>query len=206
MVVVSAPSGAGKSTVLRRVLRESPGLRFSVSHTTRAPRPGERDGVEYHFVSAEDFDRLRQEGRLLEWAEVHGNLYGTGLAELERAERDGADLLLDVDVQGAAQVRQKIKDAVTVFILPPSYEVLEARLRGRGQDDDAAIRTRLRAAARELGAFAQYEYAIINEHLDTSVEELKSIVRAARCRVSRNEARARAIDRSFRAVEERETA
>jgi len=206
VVVVSAPSGAGKSTVLRRVLRESPGLRFSVSHTTRAPRPGERDGVEYHFVSGEEFDRLRREGRLLEWAEVHGNLYGTGLAELERAERDGADLLLDVDVQGAAQVRQKIKDAVTVFILPPSYEVLEARLRGRGQDDDVAIRTRLRAAARELGVFAQYEYAIINEHLETSVEELKSIVRAARCRVSRIEARARAIDNSFRAVEERETA
>jgi guanylate kinase len=206
VIVVSAPSGAGKSTVLRRVLKESPGLRFSVSHTTRSPRPGERNGVEYHYVDRAEFERLRAAGRLLEWAEVHGNLYGTGLAELERAQADGVDLLLDVDVQGATQVRRQIADAVTVFILPPSYEVLEARLRGRGQDDEGAIRKRLEAAGRELHAYAAYDYAIINEHLDTSVEELKSIVTAARCRVSRRGNRAGEIERTFQSskVDEKE--
>ncbi len=130
--MVSAPSGAGKTTVLARVLAETPGLRFSVSHTTRPPREGEQDGRDYHFVDRPRFLRLREEDRLLEWAEVHGNLYGTGHAELTRARAEGKDILLDLDVQGAAQVRAKIAGAVTVFILPPSYGVLERRLRGRG--------------------------------------------------------------------------
>jgi guanylate kinase len=206
VVVVSAPSGAGKSTVLSRVLREMPRLRFSVSHTTRAPRPGERDGVQYHFVSRVAFERLRGEGGLLEWAEVHGHLYGTGLAEIDQARRDGYDVLLDVDVQGAAQVRARIPEAVTVFILPPSYEVLEHRLRSRGQDDEAAIQRRLAAAGREIDAFRHYHYAIMNEDLDVSVEELKSIVRAARCRVTRVAERARAIEKTFESAEERERA
>ncbi|HTO98733.1 MAG TPA: guanylate kinase, partial [Myxococcales bacterium] len=133
VIVVSAPSGAGKTTVLARVLAEMPGLRFSVSHTTRAPRDGERDGCDYHFVDRPTFERLRDRGELLEWAEVHGNLYGTAMAEIARAQRDRTDLLLDVDVQGAAQVRARVEAAVTVFILPPSFEVLEQRLRGRGQ-------------------------------------------------------------------------
>lgn len=206
MVVVSAPSGAGKSTVLARVLDELSGIRFSVSHTTRAPRRGERDGVEYHFVDRPAFERLREQGGLLEWAEVHGNLYGTGFAEIERARREGVDILLDLDVQGAAQVRERIRDAVTVFILPPSYEDLERRLRGRGQDDEPTIRRRLRAAGREIDAFEKYDYAIENGDLEACVEELKSIVRAARCRVSRVADRARAIERTFEPAKERETA
>ena len=142
VIVVSAPSGAGKTTILARVLRDLGGIRFSVSHTTRPPRGAERDGVEYHFVDQEAFLRLREAGGLLEWAEVHGNLYGTGVAEIERASAAGVDILLDLDVQGAAQVRQRIKDAVTVFILPPSYEVLESPPArpgpGRRGDDKAA--------------------------------------------------------------------
>jgi guanylate kinase len=206
VIVVSAPSGAGKTTVLARVLRDLGGIRFSVSHTTRPPRGAERDGVEYHFVDRAAFERLREEGGLLEWAEVHGNFYGTGVAEIERARAAGVDILLDLDVQGAAQVRRRIPEAVTVFILPPSYEVLEGRLRGRGQDDEVTIRRRLAAAGREIVAFEQYDYAIVNEDLDACVEELKSIVRAARCRVAVVRDRARAIERSFETAKERETA
>jgi guanylate kinase len=202
VVVVSAPSGAGKTTILARVLRDLGGIRFSVSHTTRAPRGAERDGVEYHFVDRAAFERLRDEGGLLEWAEVHGNLYGTGVAEIERASAARIDILLDLDVQGAAQVRRRIPEAVMVFILPPSYEVLEHRLRGRGQDDEATIGRRLAAAGREIDAFEQYDYAIVNDDLDACVEELKSIVRAARCRVAVVRERARAIERTFEKAKE----
>lgn len=195
--MVSAPSGAGKSTVLARVLSEMDGLRFSVSHTTRPPRPGERDGVEYHFVDDATFARLRDAGLLLEWAEVYGHHYGTGLAELERARQDGVDLLLDLDVQGAAQVREKVGDAVTVFVLPPSYADLERRLRGRGQDDEASIRRRLELARKELGHYSSYDYAIVNDDLDSCVESLKAIIRAARVRVSRMDGRARRILKTF---------
>jgi guanylate kinase len=206
VVVVSAPSGAGKSTVLSRILADMPGLRFSVSHTTREPRGGERDGVEYHFVDRPTFEKLRDGGQLLEWAEVYGNLYGTATAELDRAREEGLDLLLDVDVQGAGQVREKMPDAVTVFILPPSYDVLERRLRGRSQDDEPAIRRRLAVAGRELDAYVRYDYAIVNDDLDACVGALESIVRAARCRVSHAAKRVRAIERTFESVEEREKA
>ncbi len=202
VIVVSAPSGAGKTTVLARVLRDLGGIRFSVSHTTRPPRGAERDGVEYHFVDHAAFERRRGEGRFLEWAEVHGHLYGTGLEEIERASAAGVDILLDLDVQGAAQVRERIPDAVTVFVLPPSYEVLEARLRGRGQDDEASIRRRLAAAGREIDAFEHFDYAIENDDIEACVEELKSIVRAARCRVAVVRDRARAIERTFQGTKE----
>jgi guanylate kinase len=202
VVVVSAPSGAGKTTVLVRALRELGGIRFSVSHTTRAPRGAERDGVEYHFVGRAEFERLRESGGLLEWAEVHGNLYGTGAAEIEKASAAGVDILLDVDVQGAEQVRRRIPEAVTVFILPPSYEALEHRLRSRGQDDEATIRRRLAAAGREIDGFERYDYAIVNDYLDGCVEELKSIVRAARCRVAVMRDRVQAIERTFQTAKE----
>ena len=206
MIVVSAPSGAGKTTVVHRLLREMPGLRFSVSHTTRAPRGHEREGVEYYFVDRAAFERLREDRKLLEWAEVHGNLYGTGLEEEKRAHEDGVDLLLDVDVQGAAQVREKMPEAVTVFILPPSYEVLERRLRGRGEDDESTVKRRLAAAGQEIKAYTHYDFAIVNDDLDASVEALKSIVRAGRCRVSHVAERARAIEEMFESAKEKETA
>ncbi len=206
VVVVSAPSGAGKTTVVARVLRELGGIRFSVSHTTRPPRSDEKDGVDYQFVDGARFARLRDEGKLLEWALVHGNLYGTGRAEIEQARAEGVDVLLDLDVQGAAQVRERIPEAVTVFILPPSYPALERRLRGRGQDDEATIRRRLAAAGQEIDAFEQYDYAIVNDEIDACVDELKSIIRAARCRVPAVAERARAIERTFETKEETRTA
>jgi guanylate kinase len=183
--------------VLRRVLREVPGLRFSVSHTTRAPRAGERDGVEYHFVDRAGFERLKREGRMLEWAEVHGELYGTERAELERAATAGVDLLLDLDVQGAAQVRLKVRDAVSVFILPPSFQALETRLRGRGLDDEASIRRRLLGARDEMSLYPEYDYTVINDELEACVASLKAILVAARCRTSRVRGAADGILGSF---------
>jgi guanylate kinase len=197
LIVVSAPSGAGKSTVLRRVLGEVHGLRFSVSHTTRAPRAGERDGVEYHFVDRPGFERLKAEGRMLEWAAVHGELYGTAHAELARAEADRVDLLLDLDVQGAAQVRMKVREAVTVFILPPSLQALEARLRGRGLDEEGSIQRRLLGAQEEMSLYREYDYAVINDELEACVASVKAIVAAARCRTSRMRGAADAILASF---------
>ena len=198
MIVVSAPSGAGKTTVVTRVLNELDGLRFSVSHTTRAPRAGEQDGVEYHFIDVAAFERLRDTGQLLEWALNYGHYYGTGVAELERARRDGVDLLLDLDVKGAAQVRNKIADAVTVFVLPPSYADLERRLRGRGQDDEASIRRRLDVAREELSFYHAYDYAVINDDLNSCVESMKTIIRAARFRVGRMGGRAHEILETFK--------
>jgi guanylate kinase len=197
VVVVSAPSGAGKSTVLERVLERVPGLRFSVSHTTRAPRAGETEGVHYHFVAGEAFEALKDAGDFLEWAKVHGELYGTGRAELEAARRAGVDLLLDLDVQGAAQVRVAIPDAVSIFLLPPSYEALAQRLRGRGADDEATIARRLARAAEEVQLYRHYDYAVVNDDVETCVAAVHTIIAAARCRTSRAEPRARRILETF---------
>lgn len=197
LIVVSGPSGAGKSTILSRVLEEMGNLRFSVSHTTREAREGETEGVQYNFVERPTFEDMRDRGLFLEWAEVHGELYGTSRAEYDRAATDGVDLLLDLDVQGAAQVRKGFPDAVSVFILPPSYTDLERRLRGRGAENEGNFRRRLQAAGEELSLYRQYDYAIINDDLDRSVENLKAIIRAARCRTSRVEPLAQRILGTF---------
>ncbi len=185
VIVVSAPSGAGKSTVLSRVLRAEPGLRFSVSHTTRRPRAGETDGIEYHFVERGAFEALQKQQALLEWAVVHGELYGTSWLEYQRAEREGVDLLLDVDVQGAAKVRARLPDAVAVFVLPPSFAALEERLRGRGEASEESIRRRLQAAGDEVGHYGEYDYVVVNDDLDACVATVVAVVKAARARVSR---------------------
>jgi guanylate kinase len=198
VIVVSAPSGAGKSTLLGRVLRKIPGLRFSVSHTTRKPRPGEQDGVEYHFVDRDAFARLREAGRLLEWAEVHGNLYGTGFVEYERAEHERADLLLDIDVAGAAQVRMKVDDAVTIFVLPPSFDDLEVRLRKRGLDGAETIERRLANAREEASLYGEYDYTLVNDDLDRCVESIECVIRAARLRTARMAPEADRILKTFR--------
>ena len=196
MIVVSGPSGTGKSTLLARVLAEMSHLRFSVSHTTRPARPGEQEGVDYHFVEEDEFEDMLSRGLFLEWAHVHAHRYGTSRTEYDRAEHDGMDLLLDLDVQGAEQVRGKFPDAVTVFILPPSRRVLERRLRARGQEE-SSLQRRLEAAAEEMSKYTAYDYAIINDDLARSVESLKAIIRAARARTSRIDVAARAVLGTF---------
>jgi guanylate kinase len=197
VIVVSGPSGAGKSTILQAALQEVPQLRFSVSHTTRPSRHEEREGVEYHFVSRDEFMRLAMQETFLEWAEVHGHCYGTSRTEYARAAEDRVDLLLDLDVQGAEKIRAKFPDSVSIFILPPSYQHLERRLRSRGTSDEAAFARRLAVAREEMELFPKYDYAIINDDLDLSVESLKAIIRAARCRTSRIEPAARKILSTF---------
>jgi len=194
LIVVSGPSGAGKSTALARVLAEMDHLRFSVSHTTRPPRPGEQNGVEYFFVDDLRFQQLQEDGAFLEWARVHAHFYGTCGSEYERAVEDGVDLLLDLDVQGAGQVRLKFADAVTVFIFPPSYEALERRLVSRGENGSAR---RLAMAVEEVPRYREYDYAVINDDLDQTVESLKAIIRAARCRTRLVEPEARRILATF---------
>jgi guanylate kinase len=184
LFVVSAPSGTGKTTVLTRVLRVLPGLRFSVSHTTRAARGNERDGIEYHFVERPQFEALAAAGRFLEWADVHGQLYGTSLEEYERAQAAGEDLLLDVDVQGAAQVRARFPEAVTVFLLPPSRVVLEARLRGRAADSPETVVRRLEGARREVARHGEYGYVLVNRDVEECALALTNIIRAARHRTA----------------------
>lgn len=183
LLVLSAPSGCGKTTILRQVMAELSGLSFSVSHTTRQPRPGEENGRDYHFVSLEQFKALRdcQPSGFLEWAEVHGNLYGTSRQEAEARLTAGADVILDIDVQGAAQVRRNA-EPVTVFIAPPSLAELERRLRGRGTESETSLRIRLANAAKEMQAADSYTYLIVNDRLEQAVLALKSVIIAERCR------------------------
>jgi guanylate kinase len=185
------------------VVEEMDKIRFSISHTTRPARAGETEGVEYHFVDEQTFDRLVAEGQFLEWANVHGHRYGTCRSEYDRAAQEQLDLLLDLDVQGAAQLRGRFPEAVTVFILPPSFPDLERRLRGRAQDDERSIRARLEVAREELSRFGQYDYVIVNDDLEACVEALKAVIRAARYRTARMEHMARRILDTFRPKEER---
>ena len=195
--IISAPSGSGKSTLVNRLMQEVPNLCFSISYTTRAPRGHEVNGTSYHFTSRCDFENRLAKGEFLEHADVFGNYYGTHRTELEKARENGRDLVLDIDVQGAAQLKESIPDAVTIFILAPSRETLEYRLRSRGEDSDAVIARRLADAAQEIRNYGFYDYVLINEDLDESSRTLASIVRAERARRTRIEDKIRPILKTF---------
>jgi len=185
LIVIAAPSGGGKSTVLARVFAEVRGLLFSISHTTRSPRKGEEDGREYFFVSPERFRSLVAQNAFLEWAEVHGNLYGTTRGELDRARSLSRDLVLDIDVQGAEQVVKSDPRALTIFLKPPSLEVLKARLKGRGTDSADSLAVRIRNAEIELARAGEFQHVVVNDDLDTAVNEVKAIIAAERAKKPR---------------------
>jgi guanylate kinase len=198
VLVLSAPSGAGKTTVLHGLIASVEGVRFSISFTTRPPRAGEHDGVDYYFVSEDAFRAKVERGEFLEWAHVHGSLYGTGRAETEAVCARGLDILLDVDVQGASQVRRSMPEAVTVFMLPPSFDELEKRILKRGLNDDPTdIANRLKTARAEAAQYIYYDYVIINEVIEQSVELLRSILLAERARSHVLEEQVRPILESF---------
>jgi guanylate kinase len=195
--IISAPSGSGKSTLTHRLIAEIPNLRFSISYTTRAPRGQEIDGKDYFFISAGEFEARVANGEFLEYAKVFGNYYGTHIGELESAASDGFDLILDIDVQGARQLKEKYPAAVSIFILPPSRQVLEQRLRARSQDSEPVIARRLHEAAEEIRNYSQYDYVLVNAQVEASVETLKSIVKATRSRRDRMEREIRPILETF---------
>lgn len=184
LFIVAGPSGAGKATLVRGLLAADSRVQLSISFTSRAPREGEEDGRDYHFVSREAFLAKVEHGDFLEHAEVHGNLYGTSQSWITEAMAAGQDILLEIDVQGAQQVRRAFDDSVGIFILPPSSEVLEQRLRNRGTDSEEAIVRRLANARGEIGRLEEFDYAIVNEHIDQAVRDIVGIVRAERCRVA----------------------
>lgn len=182
LLVLSAPTGGGKTTIAHRLLERDPHLRFSISHTTRSPRPGETEGRDYHFVDREAFLGMREAGGFLEWAEVHGNFYGTHRSEVERAEQEGRDLILDIDVQGGIQVREAWPKAVLVFILPPTLEELLRRLGSRSAETGFDLGRRLESAQRELALAPKYDYNVVNEDLERATDGVLSVLRAARMR------------------------
>lgn len=198
LFVVSAPSGTGKTTVIERLVEICPDLARSRSYTSRAARAGERDRVDYNFIERLEFEARIQAGGFLEWADVFGNLYGTSREDTETLLAAGKDVVLVIDVQGAAQVRARVPEAVGVFLLPPSFAVLEARLRGRCQDDESAIRRRLATARAEVTAVDRYDYVVINDELDRCVRELQAVVTAERARRRRRRHEIDAITATFR--------
>jgi guanylate kinase len=180
--IISAPSGSGKSTLTNEILKLVPNLDFSISYTTRALRGSERNGKQYHFVSMDEFKRMIAAGEFLEYANVHGNCYGTGREFLRQAGLSGHDLLLDIDVQGAAQIKRNLTDAISIFVLPPDRETLEWRLRNRKEDSEDVIQRRLLTATQEIEEYDKYDYVLVNDQLEKSIQRLEAIVLSERLR------------------------
>lgn len=201
LFVVSSPSGGGKGTIIREVLDVVPNLSYSVSFTTRAPRPGELNGREYFFISREVFNEMVVSGEFLEWACVHGNYYGTAKQQVAEETAAGIDIVLEVDVQGAASVRQLLLDSVSIFILPPSYEVLKERLIARGTDSAEELEVRLHNAPEELRQYSAFDYVIINDEVDRAAAQLASIIYAERARCVRQENLVREVIEKFKPAE-----
>ncbi|NPA49335.1 MAG: guanylate kinase [Thermodesulfobacteria bacterium] len=186
VLVVSAPSGAGKTTLCQRLLATDHQISFSISYTTRKPRPGERHGVDYFFVDEETFQRMVDQGAFLEWARVHDHFYGTAQEQVEEVLKSGRDVLLDIDVQGALQVREKLgQDAVLVFILPPSLEELERRLRARGTEDERTLKRRLSVAREEIAKATEFDYLVLNDDLEEAFDHFYAVLKAERQRTFR---------------------
>lgn len=201
LFIISAPSGAGKTSLVHALLQTNPQLALSVSYTTRPPRAGEIDGKDYHFISREQFLAMAARGEFLESAEVYGNLYGTSRAWIERENARDRDILLEIDWQGAAQVRKQFPDCISIFILPPSLESLAQRLQGRGTDSAEVIATRLAAAREDISHLAEFDYIIVNQDLDEATRELNAIVLAARLRYAKQLARLRPLINQFLTLE-----
>ncbi|MCG6861239.1 MAG: guanylate kinase [Chromatiaceae bacterium] len=193
LVIVSAPSGAGKTSLIKALLERDPSLSLAVSFTTRAPRSGERDGAHYHFVDSDRFHRMVAAGEFLEHAQVFGNYYGTAESTVRSELEQGRDLLLEIDWQGARQVRRRFPAAVSIFILPPSARALERRLRGRGLDSDQVISDRMAEARSEMSHHAEYDYLVVNDLFDTALDELVCLITAERRRLSHSESRLRSL-------------
>jgi guanylate kinase len=189
LFIVAAPSGAGKTTLVGRLMADDPQVQHSISYTTRAPRPGEQNGREYQFIDVQHFLAMRERGEFAEWAEVHVNFYGTSRVWLEQRMQDGCDMLLEIDWQGAQQMRRQFPDAVSIFILPPSVAELGNRLRGRASDSEDVIARRVAGALGEMRHVGEFDFVIINNDLDVALDELKAAVRASRLRFSRQRAR-----------------
>jgi len=197
VIVISAPSGAGKSTLIRRLRTSLSGLTFSISCTTRPPRPGEKDGRDYYFMSTPRFKRLIAEGEFVEWARVYGHLYGTPWKRVRAAREAGRDVLLDIDVQGHRQVRRRLPDAVSVFVLPPSLRELGRRLRQRSSDPPEVIKRRLAAARKEIAHWTEYDYLVVNDRVSRATQALRAVVLATRLRRDHQSPRAREICMTF---------
>lgn len=185
LFIISAPSGAGKTTILKQVLKDLDGLIFSVSHTTRAPRPGEVDGVDYHFVTQQEFEAFIEDNAFLEWAKVHDHYYGTSRTKVEEALAQGIDVILDIDVQGARSVKKAYGKGVYVFIVPPSLEELERRLRQRGTETEETMSLRLENAREEIRALGEYDYIIVNDVLEEAIRAMEAVILAQRSRRDR---------------------
>lgn len=197
LIIISSPSGGGKGSLIKEVRSMLPDLGYSVSHTTRPQRFGEENGREYFFVTKEDFERRIGGGDFLEYANVHGNLYGTSLRESEKVFNTGRDLIVEVDVQGAIQISEKLPESITIFILPPSFEVLKARLTARGTEGEAELRTRLKNAFNEVLEYTKFKYVIVNQDLGTAARQIASIINAERQRLDRQSDAIRDILDSF---------
>jgi len=197
LIVVSSPSGGGKGTLIDRVLKTVPNVSYSVSFTTRAPRPAEADGREYFFIDRATFEQMIERGEFLEWADVYGHLYGTSGKQVERERAAGHDIILEIDVQGAESIRNKIPDAESIFILPPSFELLRERLLARGTDSADALEKRMRGAPPEVEQYRHFQYVILNDDINRASQQLASVIYAERARRERQEVNLRSALEDF---------